>query len=174
MKLLLHTCCGPCLSGVHPVLVPEQFDMTAFFYNPNIHPEEEHAKRIGSFINYSDANRIKTVINDEYGRDLFEKEVIGRKGDRCENCYRLRLGETAKYAKNNQFDSFSTTILISPYQKHDLLKKVGEDLSKEYGIIFYYKDFRPFYKNSIMLSRQLGLYRQKYCGCYKSFGGERK
>jgi hypothetical protein len=100
--------------------------------------------------------------------ELFDKEVMARTGDRCENCYRLRLGETAKYAKNNGFDSFSTTILISPYQKHELVRKVGEELSKSYGIIFFYRDFRADYKSSIVASKQMRMYRQKYCGCSKS------
>jgi epoxyqueuosine reductase len=168
MRLLLHTCCGPCMSGVYPVLSSENINITGYFYNPNIHPSEEFSKRIAALKDYTKAKNIGLVIDESYGQDLFDKEVIGQAGDRCENCYKLRLGETAKYASKNGFDSFSTTILISPYQKHDKVRQIGEEMAKDYGIIFYYRDFRPYYKDSVIASKQMGLYRQKHCGCYKS------
>jgi len=175
MKLLLHVCCAPCLSGTHRALEAEAFDITGFFYNPNIHPQVEHKKRIGALISYCRQKDMKALIIEKFNMEIFKKEVEGRSGrayrqagDRCVNCYRLRLKRTAYCAKKNGFDSFSTTLLLSPYQKHELIKQAGEEMASEYGVRFYYKDLRPFYKDSIAISKILGLYRQKYCGCYLS------
>jgi len=167
-KLLLHTCCAPCLSGTNEVLSGEGFDITGYFYNPNIHPNDELIRRIDALREYSNKKGFSAVIVDDYGVEIFEKEVVNNSGDRCANCYRLRLESTAKHAAVNSFDCFSTTLLLSPYQKHDMIRKVGEDISRKYGIEFYYRDFRPFYKESVRISKEMGLYRQKYCGCYLS------
>lgn len=168
MKLLLHTCCAPCLSGAQKALSDEDLDTTIFFFNSNIHPEEEFRRRIDALKQYSRQMALKPVIFSNYDIELFKKEVISRPGDRCRNCYELRLRETAKYAVMNGYDGFSTTILISPYQKHDIVKKLGEELAQEYNTVFYYKDLRPYYKDSISISKEMGIYRQKYCGCYVS------
>jgi len=167
-KLLLHTCCAPCLSGTNEALLSDGFDITGYFYNPNIHPEDELARRIEALKKYSELKKFNAVIIDGYDFDLFNKEVVDRSGDRCRNCYRLRLEATAHYASRNKYESFSTTLLLSPYQKHDILKSIGEEISEKYGIDFYYMDMRPFYKGSIRISKELGLYRQKYCGCLQS------
>jgi len=173
-QLLLHVCCAPCLSGTHKALEAEDLDITGFFYNPNIHPEEEHKKRIGALISYSSQKDMKALIIENFNMEIFKKEVVGRPDDRCVNCYKLRLKRTAYCAKKNGFDSFSTTLLLSPYQKHELIKQAGEEMAGEHGVRFYYKDFRPFYKDSIAISKMLGLYRQKYCGCYLSRGASRE
>jgi len=163
MTLLLHTCCGPCLSGVFPALQDDGLDITAFFFNPNIHPKEELERRIGAFVEYTASKKIKAVIKEE-----FERSIADPPGERCAECYRVRLRETARYAKANRFKKISTTLLISPYQDHEKIKEIGEAMAEEYGIIFYYRDFRPFYKDSVLHSKSMGLYRQKYCGCEKS------
>jgi predicted adenine nucleotide alpha hydrolase (AANH) superfamily ATPase len=167
-KMLLHACCGPCLSGADKALSDKGFCITGYFYNPNIHPEEEFNKRIDSLEKFSSDKGLLSIIDFTYDIALFDKEVMGKPGDRCENCYRLRLDRTAKYAADNNFDLFSTTLLLSPYQKHDKIKAVGEELSEKYKVGFHYMDMRPYYKGSIETSKQMGLYRQKYCGCYKS------
>jgi epoxyqueuosine reductase len=160
-RLLLHTCCGPCLSGADMALAKDELDVTAFFFNPNIQPDEEHAKRLDSFRKYSAHNNIKTVEHENTEAQKLEP------GD-CENCYKVRLSEAAKYAKENGFDSFSTTLLISPYQKHDLIKNIGECFGAKFSVPFKYVDMRPFYRDSVNRSKELSLYRQKYCGCLKS------
>jgi len=168
MKLLLHTCCAPCLSGVHRAIFEENLDITGYFYNPNIHPDGEFQNRIGALISYASQRDIHAVIVEKYDIGIFKSQVAGQSGDRCSNCYRLRLEEAAKYAGKNNYDCFSSTILISPYQKHDLAKQIGNEMGEKYGVRFYYKDFRPFYRDSIAISKQMGLYRQRYCGCYLS------
>lgn len=169
-KLLLHTCCAPCLSGVDKALAGDSFDVTGYFYNPNIHPESELERRVEALKKYSSITGANTIIIDNYDIDLFNKEAVDKDGDRCGNCYRLRIEAAAGYAKQNGYDLFSTTLLLSPYQKHDLIKSIGEGISRKYGIEFYYKDFRPFYAESVRISKETGLYRQKHCGCYISGG----
>jgi len=167
-KLLLHTCCAPCLSGADKAFSDSGLDITGYFYNPNIHPNDELIRRIDALREYSNKKGFSAVIIDDYGVELFEKEVVNNSGDRCVNCYRLRLDAAAKHAAVNGFDCFSTTLLLSPYQKHDTIKVVGEDVSGKYGIEFYYRDLRPFYNESVRISKGMGLYRQRYCGCYLS------
>jgi hypothetical protein len=169
-RLLLHTCCAPCLSGAHEALLEDGLDITSYFYNPNIHPEEEFKRRIECLKKYSEIKKISTVIVADYGIELFEKSISRNSGDRCINCYELRLEAAAIYASVNNFDCYSTTLLISPYQKHDIIKKIGEELAGKYNINFFYKDLRPYYKESVSISKLMGLYRQKYCGCYLSEG----
>ena len=167
-KLLLHTCCAPCLSGANIALAQDDLDITAYYYNPNIHPQIEFFKRIDALKRYTDIKRFNTIIVENYDFDIFESEVVGKPGDRCFNCFRLRLEATADHASRNEFDCFSTTLLLSPYQKHDMIRSAGEEASKKYGIEFYYSYMRPFYRESIKISKEMGLYRQKYCGCYLS------
>ena len=167
-KLLLHACCAPCTTAVLRKLRSEELDVKGIFFNPNIHPEDEFEKRIASYRGFAIAEKLDTIIDDRYDIDMFNREVAGKDGDRCFNCYRLRLERTASCAKENKFTLFSTTVLISPYQKHDLVKKAGEEAAKKYGVEFYYLDFRPLYRESVELSKRSGLYRQKYCGCYLS------
>lgn len=167
-KLLLHTCCAPCLSGTHPVLAREGFSITGYFYNPNIQPQDELVRRLVALREYLALKNIDPMIIDNYDDGLFEKEVVGKPGDRCRNCYSLRMNATASYAEKNGFDAFSTTLLLSPYQKHDIIRGVGEEISRKYGVEFYYHDLRPFYGESVRISKMMGLYRQKHCGCYLS------
>ncbi len=161
-RLLLHACCAPCLTGASAALEGKGLDVTAYFYNPNIHPQAELDRRVAALSGF------KAVIVDDYDIGLFKKKIAGRPGDRCGNCYRLRLEISARYAVGGGFDCFSTTLLLSPYQKHDLVKSAGEEAARKYGIEFYYQDMRPFYRESIRISKSMGLYRQKYCGCYLS------
>ncbi len=164
MKLLLHVCCAPCFSGANLALAGEGLDLTGYFYNPNIYPAEELAKRIGTLRKYDEITGRRSIIIDEYN-DAILSEFGGDNEEKCRDCFFERLGATADYAKENGFDIFSTTLLISPYQKHELIRSVGEEVSGKHGIDFYYKDMRPFYRESVNISRSIGLYRQNYCGC---------
>ena len=165
MKLLLHTCCAPCSVYCVESLKKENIDITSYWYNINIHPYKEYEARLNCLIDYNKSINLPLIIDYCYGLKEFCKNVSDKIESRCGYCYVSRLEKTAKYAKEHGFDAFSTTLLISPYQNHELLKKTGEMLSKKYGIEFLYRDFRPGFKEGQNKARELGFYMQKYCGC---------
>jgi len=167
MKILLHTCCAPCATFVVKSLKEEGFEPVLFFYNPNIHPLAEYLLREEAVSIFAQKENLE-VIYGEYGLRQFLREVVFREDNRCPICYYLRLGKTAQYAKEQRFELFTTTLLLSPYQKQETIRHIGEQLGKEIGVSFLYKDFRPGYQESIRLSKEMGLYRQKYCGCIYS------
>lgn len=166
MKLLLHTCCAPCSVYCIDELRKENIEPTVYWYNPNIHPYKEYEARRDCLKEYTKTINIQAVFEENYGLREFCKNVISDLENRCSNyCYRVRLEQTAKYAKENGYDSFSTTLLVSPYQKHEVLKEIGEELAQKYGIEFTYRDFRVGFREGQNKARELGLYMQKYCGC---------
>lgn len=167
MRILLHTCCAPCATFVVRSLKEEGFQPVLFFYNPNIHPLSEYLLREEAVRVFAQKENLE-VIYGEYGLRQFLREVVFREDNRCPICYYLRLSKTAQYAKEQGFPSFTTTLLLSPYQKQETIKEIGEQLEKELGVSFLYRDFRPGYRESILLSKEMGLYRQKYCGCIYS------
>jgi hypothetical protein len=114
------------------------------------------------------ALKLPLIVAEGYEMLDYFRVVVGHEGDRCRYCFRLRLRKTAAVAKGEGFDSFTTTLLISPYQKHELLKEIGEEVAREQGIEFYYEDFRTGFRESHRISRELDLYHQKYCGCVYS------
>ncbi len=173
-SLLLHACCAPCSSYVLEYLA-EYFDITIFFYNPNISPAEEFTKRV---------NEIKRLIREmpldgeikfiegQYDSERFFEmakglEDVPEGGERCFKCYRLRLSETAKAAKSGGFDYFTTTLSISPHKNAQVLNAIGGELAEIYGIQYLFSDFKKKngYKRSCELSAEYNLYRQNYCGC---------
>ena len=173
-KLLLHVCCAPCSSYVLEYL-NNYFDITVFYYNPNISSFDEYNKRLEEekrFVKEYPFNSSIKAINGEYDNLRYEEEIKGLEdekegGARCFKCYRLRLEESAKYAKENDFDYFTTTLTISPYKNAKVLNEIGHELSEKYGVKYLYSDFKKKngYKRSIELSHQYNLYRQDYCGC---------
>lgn len=167
MKLLLHMCCGPCAVYPHKVLSMEH-DITGLFYNPNIHPYTEYKKRLDTAREFADKSDFKLITIDEYNLDEFLRNAAFREGQRCIMCYAERLERAASVAKSGRFDAFSTTLLVSPFQKHDLIRKIGDEAGKKYGVDFLYKDFREGFKEGVEKSKELGLYRQPYCGCIYS------
>lgn len=176
-SLLLHICCAPCSSYVLEYL-SEHFDITLFFYNPNITSENEYNYRIDEAKRLIAEMSLNGKVDFVSGRyDIqefftvakgFENEPEG--GERCFRCYELRLRETAENAKKNGFDYFTTTLSISPYKNAEKLNSIGSALSEEYGVKYLYSDFKKKngYKRSIELSREFNLYRQDYCGCIYS------
>lgn len=172
--LLLQCCCAPCSSAVLERL-KEHFDLKIYFYNPNIYPQEEYKKRLGEFEKLLFSPRFAEKIEmvpSEYSQGDFENAIKGYEnekegGARCEKCFRLRLFETAKKAKETGADYFCTTLTVSPHKNAELLNKIGEEAEKEYGVKFLRSDFKKKegYKRSIELSNELNLYRQNYCGC---------
>ena len=166
MKLLMHTCCAPCSVYCIDSLRKEGIEPTLFWYNPNIHPYIEYKTRRDCLISYAKQVEAQLIIDEEYGLDEFCRNVVSDLKNRCVNyCYRKRLTETVRYAAKHGYDAFTTTLLVSPYQKHDELKAVCEDLAKLSGVEFVYRDFREGFRDGQNKARELGLYMQKYCGC---------
>lgn len=166
MKLLMHTCCAPCSVYCIDSLRKENIEPTVYWYNPNIHPYMEYKARRDTLKEYTKSINVEAIFEEEYGLDEFCKNVIGDIKNRCQNyCYRVRLEQTAKFAKEHGFDAISTTLLVSPYQKHEILKEQGEEIAKKYGLNFLYRDFRVGFREGQNKAKELGLYMQKYCGC---------
>ena len=166
MKLLMHVCCAPCSVYCIEDLRKDGIEPTLYWYNPNIHPYSEYIARRDCLKEYSDRINIKTIFEDEYGLDNFCKNVSNNIDTRCvDYCYPVRLRKTFEYAKENGYDTVTTTLLYSIYQRHEYIKKICEDLSKEYGINFLYKDFRVGYWQGHEKALEEKLYMQKYCGC---------
>ena len=174
-KLLLHACCAPCSSYVLEYLT-EYFDITVFFYNPNISPESEYLHRV---------NEIKRLISEmcpsvqfiegRYEPEKFYEMAKGlenepERGARCVKCYRMRIEESAVIAKQNHFDYFTTTLSISPQKDSHVLNTIGKEISEIYDIPYLFSDFKKKggYKRSIELSAEFHLYRQNFCGCIYS------
>jgi len=149
--------------GVFPALRREK-EVYGFFYNPNIHPREEYQKRLMTAGFVSSQADFKLFIDDEYNVKKW-LDAVSSSGDRCAGCVRVRLRRTAEVAKEKGIPSFTTTLLVSPYQKHDDIKRAGLQIAAEAGLEFYYRDFRKNYQDSIKKSKEMNLYRQKYCGC---------
>ena len=167
-RVLLHTCCGPCATYTVKQLRQQDWEVVSFWYNPNIHPYREHQRRLEALQSFASVAALPLIIPEGYEMVRYLRTVVGHEGERCPDCYRLRLGRTARAAAEGGYDAFSTTLLISPYQKHELLREVGEEMVKEYGVPFYYEDLRPGFRESRNMARELGLYLQGYCGCIYS------
>ena len=181
-SLLLQVCCAPCSSYCIEYL-RNYFDITILYYNPNISPVEEYSKRLEEvkrFVNSFEPS-IK-LLECNYDGDKFDDmakglEDIPEGGSRCYKCYKLRLEETARIAKENNFDYFGTTLSISPYKNAAWLNEIGKSLEDKYNISYLYADFKKKngYKRSIELSNEYNLYRQDYCGCiYSKFARDKR
>ena len=180
-KLLLHVCCGPCSSSVLEIL-NKHFEITIYYYNPNTYPYEEYQKRLNEVIKLLSETKETNIkiINEKYDDVDFYEYVKGYEedkegGSRCHKCYYYRLNQTAKYAKENNYDYFTTTLSVSPYKNSKKLNEIGEQLSKKYNIKYLYADFKKKdgYKKSIELSKKYNLYRQEYCGCKFSYQAQK-
>lgn len=165
MKLLLHSCCAPCSVKCVDVLRSEGIEPTLFWYNPNIHPVTEYRNRKSALVEWAKEESLEVVIKDEYGLREFINNVYPNYGGRCSYCYSVRLEKAVNTAKELGYTHFSTTLLISPYQNHDMIKGIGEKLSERYGVEFLYRDFRPYFREGQKIAREKGIYMQKYCGC---------
>ncbi len=162
----MHTCCAPCSVYCIEKLREEGIEPTVYWYNPNIHPYTEYVARRACLKEYTNRINVKAIFDDEYGLDGFCKNVVDNLNARCVNyCYPVRLRKTFEYAKANGYDTVTTTLLYSIYQKHDFIKKLMEDLSKEFDIDFLYIDFRKGFWIGHEKAIEQGLYMQKYCGC---------
>ncbi len=172
--LLLHSCCAPCSSYVLEYL-SRYFEITVFYYNPNIFPESEYTKRIleqQTLISEMETEHPVAFLAGCYDKEKFYEmarglEHVKEGGERCARCYELRLRESARLAREGDFDYFTTTLSISPMKNAAKLNGIGERLGEEYGVKYLLSDFKKKngYKRSTELSKEYGLYRQDYCGC---------
>ena len=175
--LLLHACCAPCSSYTLEYL-SKYFKITIYYYNPNIHPKEEYERRINELKKFIKEFKTENSLNlieeyyqpDEYFNTVKGLENLGEKSSRCYECYKLRMEKSAIYAKQNNFDYFTTTLSISPYKVSSWINEIGEDLQTKHSINYLYADFKKNngYKRSLELSEKYNLYRQDYCGCIYS------
>ena len=177
-KILMHMCCGPC--SIFPVKesLKNEYEVEGYYYNPNIHPHDEYIRRRDGTQILSDAMDVKVHHSENYDADKFFKRVTFTKedghkghldhGERCWHCYDIRMGEVARMAKEKGFDYFSTALLYSKYQNHEIIIEACERASHEHEIKFYYDDFRVGWGRGIKWSKKMRMYRQNYCGCIYS------
>ena len=165
MNTLMHVCCAPCANRPMEILRTDGIDLTLYWYNPNIHPFTEYRARRNCLLEYAGQVGVKVISRDDYGLRPFVREVAADIEGRCVKCYEMRLFETARAAAEGGFDSFTSSLFISPYQNHELMRDVAERAAKEYGVKFLYRDFRPWFREGQTFAREQGFYIQKYCGC---------
>ena len=176
-KLLLHACCAPCSSYVLEYL-SDFFEITIYYYNPNIHPSNEYQRRLNELKKFIKEFKCKNTVElievsynpDEYFEKIKGLENLGERSKRCYECYKFRMEKSYKYAKENNYDYFTTTLSISPYKEANWINEIGSSLEKVYNVKYLYADFKKKngYKRSLELSKIYGLYRQDYCGCIYS------
>jgi hypothetical protein len=146
----------------------EGHEVHGYFFNPNIHPFSEYNRRRDALKAYADTEAWPVIYAREYPVEEYFRRVAYRETERCSFCHLLRLERAAGVAKRGGYDAFTTTLLVSPFQKHDTIREVGEILAGKYGISFMYRDFRTGFKEGVKRSKELGMYRQQYCGCVYS------
>jgi predicted adenine nucleotide alpha hydrolase (AANH) superfamily ATPase len=168
MRILLHICCGPCALYPLRTLTTAGHDVTGFFHNPNIHPYQEYVLRRDAAVRMAELESLPLIMRDDYDLEGFLANIAAAPDKRCTYCYTSRLRATASVASVQGFDAFTASLLYSRYQRHDEIRELGEQIGREYGVAFHYQDFRPGWQEGIKLSKELGLYRQQYCGCIYS------
>jgi len=168
MKILLHICCANCAIYPLEVLRKRGEGVVGFFFNPNVHPYQEYQKRLESLRRYAEEAGLEMIYRNEYPLEDFLKHVSQDPERRCSYCYSLRLEATARVARERGFDQFSTTLLQSTHQNHSLIHETGDRMAREFGVPFYYEDFRSGWRRGVEVSKKMGLYRQQYCGCIYS------
>jgi predicted adenine nucleotide alpha hydrolase (AANH) superfamily ATPase len=168
--LLLHICCGPCATYTIHRAREQGFEVSGFWYNPNIHPFAEHQRRRDCVQAYVEEIDLPMVWWETYEMPTYFRAVAGHEafGERCAICYRLRLECTAQVARQASFDAFTTTLLISPYQQQATIRSIGEELAAQYGLQFYFENFRRGWSARGRMAREREMYQQRYCGCVYS------
>ena len=174
-SILLHTCCSPC--ACHPIkkLADQGYQVTLFYYNPNIHPTDEYQLRLNELKKYLNKLKNIKIIEGKYEPKKWFELIKGledepEKGKRCDICYQMRLAETAKIARGKRFDYFGSTLSISPHKKAVKISELGNIIAKEYGVKFFDKDWKKMegFKQACLIAKQENFYRQDYCGCVYS------
>lgn len=168
MRVLLHTCCGPCALYPLKTLRAAGHQVTGFFYNHNIHPYQEFQRRRDAAQVMAEHNDMPMIMHDQYDLEVFLAHVALLPEKRCSYCYASRLQATAQTALHEGFEAFTASLLYSRFQNHDEIRMLGEHIGQELGVKFLYEDFRGGWQEGITLSKEQGLYRQQYCGCIYS------
>lgn len=162
---LLHICCAPCSIACIDTLRQEGIEPVGFWYNPNIHPMKEYKMRKNTLVEYAKSIDLKLEIENEYGLRKFIEAVYPNWDNRCATCYALRFEETARYAAEHGYDRFTSTLFVSPYQNHELMRRICEQMAEKYGVEYLHRDFSSRFREGQDKARELGLYMQNYCGC---------
>ncbi len=164
-RILLHTCCGPC--SLYPLarLQDQGWNVHGFYFNNNIHPFREWQRRLEALRTVAETRHLPLIVWDDYDLEGFLRQVVFREQQRCMFCYSLRLEAAARLAKKSRFDAFTTTLLYSKRQKHELVRSLAQQAARKYSITFHYEDYRQGWKEGQEKARRLGIYRQQYCGC---------
>jgi predicted adenine nucleotide alpha hydrolase (AANH) superfamily ATPase len=173
VKLFLHSCCGPCTLYPLQALREEGYDVMGYFDNPNIHPYREFMSRLEAYRQMADRVGLPARIDEAYGIEAFMRAIEGldegvyraASPARCGACYRIRLERTAAACVEEGYDTFCTTLLVSPYQEHDQIREIGESIAAAHGLDFLYRDFRSGFRQGQAMAKEMGLYMQGYCGC---------
>jgi len=169
-RILLHVCCGPCAAYPVQRLREEEFEVAAFWYNPNIHPFAEHERRRAALLQLAAAVKLPVWEAPGYEMVAFLRAVCGHEssGERCRICYHMRLERTAREARERGCDAFTTTLLVSIHQDEEAIRTIGEEVGRQAGVPFYDERFRRGWSERGRLAREHGLYQQDYCGCIYS------
>ncbi|MGD1118245.1 MAG: epoxyqueuosine reductase QueH [Dehalococcoidales bacterium] len=167
-KVLIHVCCAHCAAYTAEYWRQQGCDVSGFWYNPNIHPYMEYQQRLESMKTLAQSINLPLIIAEGYDMAEFFRRVAGHEAERCKDCFSLRLTRTAAVAKEKGYDAFTTTLLISPHQKHELIQAIGNQIAAAQGISFAYADLRKRYSDSRHITKPMDLYRQQYCGCLYS------
>ena len=165
MNTLLHICCAPCANQCIEVLRGDKLEVSGFWFNPNIHPFTEYRARRNCLREYAQEINLPLIEKNDYALRPFVRAVAEDIENRCGKCYEIRFFEAAKAAKEGGFDSFTSSLFISPYQNHELMRQTAEQAAMEFGVEFLYRDFRPYFRAGQDFAREHGFYIQKYCGC---------
>ncbi|MFZ5585872.1 MAG: epoxyqueuosine reductase QueH [Thermodesulfobacteriota bacterium] len=168
MRVLLHICCAPCALMPVDSLRAEGLELMGLFYNPNIQPYQESRRRLEALTGWAGATGLDLIVQDEYELEAWLRRAAFRETERCRFCHHQRLLRAAQVARRGGFDAFSTTLLYSVRQKHELVREMAEAAAAETGVAFIHRDWRPRWQEGQAESRRLGLYRQAYCGCIYS------
>ncbi|MCX7913880.1 MAG: epoxyqueuosine reductase QueH [Thermodesulfovibrionales bacterium] len=167
-ELLMHTCCSNCTIYPYLFFKDRGIDVKCFWYNPNIHPYVEYKQRLDSMKSLESLWSLNIEYIDHYGLIEFIRNTTYNGVDRCEYCYRIRLQETAKKASELSIEAFTTSLLVSPFQKFDMIIDIGKEIENKYSVVFYFEDLRKGFDKGQKISKELGLYQQRYCGCIYS------
>ena len=165
MKLLMHICCAPCANLPIDALRADGVDLTGYWYNPNIHPFTEYRARRNCLREYAGQIRLPLLEENRYALRPFIRSVAEDIGNRCVKCYEMRLFQAAETAAREGFDAFTSSLFISPYQNHELMRQICEQMAEKYGVEYLHRDFSPRFREGQDKARELGLYMQNYCGC---------
>ena len=167
-KVLIHICCAHCAAYTAEYWRQQGYEAAGFWYNPNIHPFMEHQQRLEAMKSLSQEIGLPLIIADGYDMIEFFRRTVGHETERCRDCFDLRLTKTAIVAREKGINAFTTTLLISPHQKHELIQETGNKVAAEQGVSFLYADLRKRYSDSRHITKPMNLYRQQYCGCIYS------